>query len=739
MAEHDPFKEFGGNTLTVADRHNNPLNMKVGGLTKRYIDMGLAQPGEKAKDGGQFLKFDTPENGHIAARDLLFSGFYKNMDLNSAMKTWSGQGYGAEVAPQIPGDKKLSEFTPEERSTLVNAMAKKEGYSQSTYTNPFEEFGGDVIITPKAEVKPPPAGGPRPTIPAPAKSEYALEDTGVVAGLKRAWHNINPVNIIEGMTAPPDVITKQNYEERMRQYKEGLERMAGHPVGTVLRAGVPAVGGMAADVAERLPKDPTGAIAEGSVYAVVPKVVEKAVGTVAGKYKYAQNRKAVFSEPEGHLVRALNPDLDEAGIKEAGSQLKAGEAKIGEPVKDINTARAAARAQFEQDLMPLRRSIIDPQKDVTVPGSRRKLVMAKIDAIPKDILPGTPEHDNLVENARASVPGDLTIGELEDITSSLNSQNRAYHQARLSQALSKLENANGAMNVASEQTARNLMQEGMDAHGLGGADKLKQVNHGIGSLIRLEDSLDVAEKQARVEASRPFLSRGFRGTTINEGLANAMRLWKNLPSFIASGPEWGPTARTRLLSPGTSIDLGPSPDTSSVRGGPAIYTPSGTPRQITAEASSPYALGEGGPVAGTGPSTVTGEEGQLAKGPFTGKPIVGKMGDRLTVPNVPIKKGVPLETTMEGGAVQPNLFGIGQTIDPKFVPPGTKLAFKSKLLDGTEQYHYQTPDGTIFTSDTELDLKKIGANRPYEPGSSWRGSPYEPPLPPPPKRTKRKL
>src|SRR5882672_8424412 len=83
---------FMPDVMSMADRHNNPLNMKVGVQTNKYIDMGLAGEGEAAKDGGRFLRFYNPEHGFIAARDLLFGGFYKNMDLNSAMKTWSGRG-----------------------------------------------------------------------------------------------------------------------------------------------------------------------------------------------------------------------------------------------------------------------------------------------------------------------------------------------------------------------------------------------------------------------------------------------------------------------------------------------------------------------------------------------------------------------------------------------------------------------------------------------------------------------
>src|SRR6266542_3683127 len=49
---------------SVANRNRNPLNMKLGSDTRRYVEAGLATVSEIVPaDGGRFLKFMSPEIG----------------------------------------------------------------------------------------------------------------------------------------------------------------------------------------------------------------------------------------------------------------------------------------------------------------------------------------------------------------------------------------------------------------------------------------------------------------------------------------------------------------------------------------------------------------------------------------------------------------------------------------------------------------------------------------------------
>ncbi len=467
--------------------------------------------------------------------------------------------------------------------------------------------------------------------------------------------------------------------------------------------------------------------------------VDEAIANTVDRAKYAQSRPLVSMTPDGHLQTALKPDLDPAGLTLSRQMLKRGEALINEPVKDIDTARAAEKANFEQELMPTRRSIIDPQKDVAVPGSRRELIKAKVSAIPADIRPGSPEYAAAVDRARSSVPQDLTIGELEQINSSLNSQNRALHSAKFGAALSTLEKTDAAMNAATESTTRSLMERGMEENGLGGADKLKEVNKRIGVGIKLRDSIDAAETQARTEAALPHFRRvtadprtGFTkgGPTINEGIANAMRLTKDQATPIQAGPAWGPKGTNRQLTASNSIPQGPAPDMSSVTGTqatPEELSRSGRPKMITAQAGGPHALPED--LHPEQPqSAVTGQDATLAKGPFTGKPLTGKQ--------------IPLQpTVINKGRPSTPIFGERQTSladtvanAAKEVPEGSILSFKSRLLDGTEAFHYQTPDGQIITTSKELDLDKGGKVVKAKDFSGYKG-----PSPPPKRSSKPKL
>lgn len=91
---------FGSsNESARPNRNNNPLNIKLGGATQKWVDQGLARvEGKEAADGGNFLIFNSPEDGFAAAKDLLLnSGIYSNLSLDAALRKWSGGGYGAEV------------------------------------------------------------------------------------------------------------------------------------------------------------------------------------------------------------------------------------------------------------------------------------------------------------------------------------------------------------------------------------------------------------------------------------------------------------------------------------------------------------------------------------------------------------------------------------------------------------------------------------------------------------------
>lgn len=84
---------------SIAYKTNNPGNIKFGDFAR---SLGAVDSGIKGQDGGTFAKFPSYEAGKAAQMALLKSGGYSNLTLDSAMKRWSNNGYGAEIVGNGP-------------------------------------------------------------------------------------------------------------------------------------------------------------------------------------------------------------------------------------------------------------------------------------------------------------------------------------------------------------------------------------------------------------------------------------------------------------------------------------------------------------------------------------------------------------------------------------------------------------------------------------------------------------
>ena len=133
--------KFGG---SISWRHNNPLNIKYGDFAKRYD----ATEGEEAvgdKDGSHYALFPSEKVGLKAANNLLKGSSYTNLLLDAAMKKWSNNGYGKEVAPEF-SSKEISELSDSELNTLINKMKTKEGWIEGTFREGPKEEKENVDI-----------------------------------------------------------------------------------------------------------------------------------------------------------------------------------------------------------------------------------------------------------------------------------------------------------------------------------------------------------------------------------------------------------------------------------------------------------------------------------------------------------------------------------------------------------------------------------------------------------------
>lgn len=129
------FSSSVGSWRSVADRNSNPLNMKLGSGTRRYVDIGLATISDIIpKDGGRFLKFDSPETGFRAAVELLSTPPYDDLKLDRALRRWSNSGYAAEIlaGTQLDAQTPVPCLGRDDLQVLLSAMAAAEGYKSST-------------------------------------------------------------------------------------------------------------------------------------------------------------------------------------------------------------------------------------------------------------------------------------------------------------------------------------------------------------------------------------------------------------------------------------------------------------------------------------------------------------------------------------------------------------------------------------------------------------------------------
>ena len=109
---------------SVAQRHNNPGNIKFNPKAKWMIKLGAVQ-GEPAKDGGYFAKFPDINAGMQAIKKNLQSNRYNNLDVLGAIKTWTNnEPYNTDLSSF--GKKTIGELSDAELNNVINIITKGE-------------------------------------------------------------------------------------------------------------------------------------------------------------------------------------------------------------------------------------------------------------------------------------------------------------------------------------------------------------------------------------------------------------------------------------------------------------------------------------------------------------------------------------------------------------------------------------------------------------------------------------
>lgn len=123
------FNQVGGGTNQASNRpqaNNNPLNIKASTFTKSFPGV-IGLDGKPASDGGQFLVFQSPQDGFNAAVRLLGSSGYKNLTVDQALRRWSNNGYGGEIVPHYAGAT-IAQLSPAQIQAIIKTMAQREGF-----------------------------------------------------------------------------------------------------------------------------------------------------------------------------------------------------------------------------------------------------------------------------------------------------------------------------------------------------------------------------------------------------------------------------------------------------------------------------------------------------------------------------------------------------------------------------------------------------------------------------------
>ncbi|MGK7251013.1 hypothetical protein ACSNOU_18335 [Acinetobacter oleivorans] len=121
-------------------RNRNPGNIEDGQFARSrgHVDLTDSKGGKGTK---RFAAFPTMAAGRKAKKDLLFeSGTYKNLDLMAAIKKYAPgnendtAAYQRHVLKAVGANKRMGDYTPEEREKFLQAVEREEGIKKGKVT-----------------------------------------------------------------------------------------------------------------------------------------------------------------------------------------------------------------------------------------------------------------------------------------------------------------------------------------------------------------------------------------------------------------------------------------------------------------------------------------------------------------------------------------------------------------------------------------------------------------------------
>lgn len=575
--------------------------------------------------------------------------------------------------------------------------------------------------------------------------ETPISKTGKPGGASGTWKT--PPTIIDRIS--PYLPSGRTAAQIIGAVGGGIAGAPLGPAGMIVGGGAGAsIGESVSQLAEHITGSPNapktsgeaalrhaGALAEGGFQGALPSVAEWHGGhpllPLLDQYATkAFNRvapSAIKTSAQTFATRALGTDpILQRYMEDGLSELKIAEGTMG-PMNSIPKAQNALRLRAAGYSDAINNDIISKQADIVVPGSAKKLAEDQIAEIPSDVSP--MQRRKMIRDINLSHPEDLSIGELNKLRSELAATQSPYYGKDLSGQLT-MDAGTRAIDIARGNSAREQLYGALDTNGLGGGKEARYINGKIGSIINFQDALRaksgtaVAQQETlQAKAAQklrkiisPVSTLEGSNRTTEENLQMALKRWDKTPQpinpmlndTVPIGTKWKtPPAGVADTTPRDPItgeilmDTGKNitPVTRKSAGGPVTM------------------LKYNGTTYGQAPpKTIRGEQAEL-------QPTVIRSEEGSGRPSTPIfgESQTSMADTLANQA--------------KEVPEGSTLSFKSHLLDGTELYHYQTPDGQLITSGKELDLDQGGKVVKARNFSGFK----EQPTPPPKRSSKNKL
>lgn len=228
------------------------------------------------------------------------------------------------------------------------------------------------------------------------------------------------------------------------------------------------------------------------------------------------------------------------------------ELKAAGGAETVDQARSAIKTRMQDVYNPLVERILEPQKDVVVPGSRAQHLQARIEAIPDRIKLDDPaKYAKMVEAEKNAVGHgeDYTIGQLDQLRKSY--ERSVKHNQSISASMTADESS-AAMDRASMRFAIDKFYDSLTDNSGTGVD-VKELKSRIGAMLKGDEALAKRTNRAAIQSGRPMPVRVVEGvghvmrsgkyadnlgsgvtSNINSDIASAMRRWDRSPADITA-------------------------------------------------------------------------------------------------------------------------------------------------------------------------------------------------------------